>query len=67
MRNIPQRGGNVGSAVHQTNEPVVLVIVWGSRLGENTKLGGEGQVGTVRTCLVPTSVKARGQDLIDKR
>ena len=66
-QNIQESGGNVGSSVDQTDEPVVLIIVGGSGHGKNAELGGERQVCAVRTSLVPTPTKAYGRDLSDRR
>jgi hypothetical protein len=56
---IQQSGGDIGSGVNQADEPVVLVIIWGSGHGVDTKLGRERQVGTVRSGLIPTPAETR--------
>ena len=59
---IQQSRGNVGSGIHQTDEPVVLIIVRGSSHGKNAELCRERQVGTVRTSLIPTPTEVYGRD-----
>ena len=53
-QDVQQSSSNVRGCVDQTDNPIILVIIYSSFHGKNTELGGERQVGTVRTGLIPT-------------
>lgn len=53
-RDVQESSSNVRGCINQTDKPIILVIIYRSFHGKNTELGGERQVGTVRTSLIPT-------------
>ena len=53
------RDGNLRGGIHQTDKPIILVVVWGPCNGKNTKIGRIRQGGAVRTGLSPTPAHAR--------